>query len=662
MNTKSNTLSSPHDDYQILPDCHGMDGFYPLDRCLHELIEDRVRQSPDAPALRFAGQVLSYAEMNERANRCAHYLQSIGAGPDRIVAVLVDRSLEMVIALLAILKSGGAYLPLDPGYPGERLALLVADAGVGIVLTEQKYHDRLEDFAGTVLSLDSEWAYLEAESCANPGRRAGPDDLAYVIYTSGSTGKPKGCMLSHRAICNRLLWMQRHYRIAQMDRILQKTPYTFDVSVWELFLPLLSGASMVIARPEGHKDNRYLAELIRQQQVTVCHFVPSMLRFFLNQPEAAACTSLSRVFASGEALAYDLVVAFMQTLPAELHNLYGPTEAAVDVTYWACELRADQKVPIGRPISNIQIYVLDPELRQLPVGESGELYIGGVGLARGYLNRPELTQERFIENPFSGQAGAKLYKTGDKARYLDDGNIEYLGRLDFQVKLRGFRIELGEIEATLRNHEAVADAVVLVKDQELNDPKLVAYLVGKDEVLTAKQVRDFVKQSLPEYMVPNHVVFLPVMPVTRHGKADRDALPWPLADDNDAQPQKTALNKTTDGIVDQLLADAAEILGMRELNQHDDLFDAGATSFTLVRLVDKIHSRYGIAVPIEIFLNNPSVAALADFVGRQFKPGHPETANLPGFRNLEGFVPAYVGSHFVGSKTVCADDDTIADT
>ena len=452
MKIKNESISLQHDEYTKLQEWNNTKKKYPLDQCLHELVELQVTRNPEAEAISFGGEKLSYGELNARSNQCAHYLRDMGIGPNIMIGVLMERSIEMIVALLGILKSGGAYLPLDPCHPKERLNLILEDARGYIVLTQQKHEGRLKDFDGTTLNLDRRWSFVTKESKSNLENIAVVDDLAYVIYTSGSTGKPKGCMISHKAICNRLIWMKEHYEVTNQDRILQKTPYTFDVSVWELFLPLVSGACLVIAKPKGHQDNPYLVKTIRRERVTICHFVPSMLRFFLNQINVNECQSLCHVFTSGEALPFDLVTKFKKKLSSRLHNLYGPTEAAVDVTFWEAEEREDGVIPIGRPISNIQIYILDSELKQIPVGETGELYIGGLGLAKGYLNQPELTEKKFLKNPFSEEPDSKLYRTGDKAQYLPDGNIEFLGRIDFQVKLRGFRIELGEIETTLRKH------------------------------------------------------------------------------------------------------------------------------------------------------------------------------------------------------------------
>ncbi|WP_404941319.1 amino acid adenylation domain-containing protein [Pseudomonas danubii] len=582
---------------------------YPLDQCLQQLIEQQVQRSPDAVAVCFDDQTLSFCQLNRRANRLAHYLRELGIGPDSLVGVQMERSLELMVALLAILKAGGAYLPLDPGYPEERLALIIDDAAVSVVLTQQRFEHRLKAQAVEVICLDDPASEELHPSEDNPASINSPDDLAYVIYTSGSTGRPKGCMLPHKAICNRLLWMQRHYQVGPAERILQKTPFTFDVSVWELFLPLLSGACLVMARPEGHKDAHYLVQIIQAQQITICHFVPSMLRFFLKHPAVAQCRSLSQVFVSGEALTHDLLLQFCSRLDARLHNLYGPTEAAVDVTWWPAEPRPDQRVPIGRPIDNIQIHILDAESHPVPIGQTGELCIGGVGLARGYLNRPELTAEKFIRDPFCAQPDARLYRTGDEARFLDDGQIEVLGRFDSQVKLRGFRIELGEIENTLKSHPGISDAVVLVQDPGSEDPKLVAYVVAQG--LDKKTIRDFVKARLPEYMTPNRVQFVEQIPVTAHGKTDRQAL---LAADGSAPAGVRAPALEPQALSAWLQQYFIEALGIEALGVDDDLFDQGATSFTLVQAVHSIHQQYQVTLPVEVFLQQPTLAAVIAYI------------------------------------------------
>ena len=627
---------------------------YPLDRCLHEWVEEQVRSGPARPAVRFEGSELSYADLNKRANQCAWYLKQLGVERDHIVAIWMDRSPDMIVALLAVLKAGGVYLPIDPGWPGDRQHFVLEDAQASIVLTQHNYAAPLADFAGTVFCLDSQWSFLEGEAETDLADAAGsPDDLAYIIYTSGSTGKPKGCMIPHKAICNRLLWMQQEYRLTEQDNVLQKTPYTFDVSVWELFWPLIAGACLVVAKPGGHKSPPYLIETICKQQVTVCHFVPSMLRYFIRHSGVGQCRSLRDVFTSGEALSYDLLLEFRSALNCRLHNLYGPTEAAVDVTYWACEERVDGKVPIGRPISNICVRVLSEVLEELPFGEEGELFIGGVGLAKGYLNRPELTAEKFIDDPF--RPGGKLYRTGDRAAYLPDGTLDFLGRMDFQVKLRGNRIELQEIESALREHPAIADAVVAVKDNEHNDPKLVAYITSSGEAPEFKEVRQFCKSKLPEYMVPNRVVLLEEFPVSEHGKLDRAALPWQAADAREQEEddeEKQISRSLTSAVAEQagvsrerrLPSDAERKQALRriwegriahavcqlmeagEIGAGEDLFDRGATSMTIVQVVDGLEREHGVTVPVEVFLETPTIAGIADFIVSRTEAAADESA------------------------------------
>lgn len=482
---------------QLLVEWVGPTRVYSRSGTLPDLFEQQVRATPTSPALRVEGETLSYAALNERANRLAHLLRARHVGPDVIIGVCLERSVDMLVALLGILKAGAAYLPLDPTLPDERLAFMLHDSRVEIVVSRECYRDVLPGRSVSVIPLDGEAAQLSAYPIENPPRPHLDMAAAYVIYTSGSTGKPKGVLVPHRGIVNRLLWMQETYQLHPTDRILQKTPFSFDVSVWEFFWPLIQGACLVMARPEGHRDNSYLVRIIQAENITTLHFVPSMLRLFLQEPGVESCTSLRRVICSGEALPYSLAQQFCHTLPVELHNLYGPTEASVDVTSWQCAADHPRNcVPIGRPIANTQIYLLDEQLRLVPVGVPGELYIAGTGLARGYLNRPALTAERFIPNPFvTGSSAAvttpstsdRMYRTGDLARWLPDGSIEYLDRLDNQLKLRGFRIEPGEIEAVLEEHPAVQEAIVVLHGDIPGEKRLVAYVVPASGALTSHE-------------------------------------------------------------------------------------------------------------------------------------------------------------------------------
>ena len=437
---------------------------------LPALLEAQVERSPEAIALVFEESTLSYAELNAQANRLAHLLIGRGIGPENLVALALPRSIEMIVGLLGILKAGAAYLPLDPEYPVERLSYMLQDAQPACVLTTAQISERLPESVAQLL-LD----HPETASALARSRETNPSDAertqpltpynpAYVIYTSGSTGTPKGVIIAHGAIVNRLLWMQSAYKLQSDDRVLQKTPVGFDVSVWEFFWPLAHGATLVIAKPEGHKDPAYLSTLIRTKQLTTVHFVPSMLQAFLQEPSAGGCSGLRRVMCSGETLTADLQQRFLSTLDVPLHNLYGPTEAAVDVSFWRCQADAGSgPVPIGRPIWNTRVYVLDGSLQPVPVGVPGELYIAGAGLARGYLKRPGLSAERFVADPF-GAAGSRMYRTGDLVRWRAEGVLDFLGRADQQVKLRGFRIEPGEIEAALVRHPSVAQAAVIGRE------------------------------------------------------------------------------------------------------------------------------------------------------------------------------------------------------
>ncbi|MCC6177443.1 MAG: amino acid adenylation domain-containing protein, partial [Chloroflexi bacterium] len=488
---------------------------FPADATIPSLFEQQVARTPEAVAVDFEGQHLTYRDLDGRSTQLAHHLRTLGVGPDTLVGICAERSLELVVGLLGILKAGGAYVPLDPAYPSERLAFMLADAQVGVLLTQQDLVERLPPSQARIVCLDADWSTVAA--CPTTAVRSGVEarHLAYMIYTSGSTGQPKGALNTHRAIVNRLLWMQEVYGLNSHDRVLQKTPSSFDVSVWEFFWPLLNGARLVVARPEGHRDPSYLRSLIRAQGITTLHFVPSMLQAFLAEPELAACTSLRRIICSGEALSTQLRDrCFARLSDVELHNLYGPTEAAVDVTAWACQPDGHERtVPIGRPIANTRVYVLDPHGQPTPIGVPGELYIGGVQVGCGYLNRPQLTAERFVPDRFSTDPTARLYRTGDLVRWRADGVLEFLGRLDQQVKLRGFRIELGEIEATLGLHPSVAEAAVVVREDRADDPRLVAYLVPDRELPSALELRAFVAQRLPEYMLPAAFVTLDALPL-----------------------------------------------------------------------------------------------------------------------------------------------------
>jgi amino acid adenylation domain-containing protein len=591
------------------------------DGWIHQCIERQVRQRPDAPAVRFEGRTLTYRELNRRANQLAHRLIRAGVGRDVLVGVAMQRSLELVVALLAVVKAGGAYVPLDPEYPPARLEYMVGDAKVAVLLTQRGVRDVLPPVPADVLCVDELAAELAGELDHDPQVGLDGSDLAYVIYTSGSTGQPKGVMNVHAGIRNRLLWMQDAFGLDATDRVLQKTPFSFDVSVWEFFWPLMTGATLVVARPGGHRDAGYLAGLIRDEAVTTVHFVPSMLQAFLAEP-VERCTTLRRVICSGEALPRDLQDRFLARSGAQLHNLYGPTEAAIDVTHWVC--RSDDPpgpVPIGRPIANTQVYVLDRYLRPVPIGVAGELHLGGQNLARGYLNRDRLTAERFIPDPFDPTPGARLYRTGDLARLRADGAVEFLGRLDHQVKLRGYRIELGEIEAALAALPGVREAVVLAPELRPGDVRLVAYLtVEAGAVPDPAALAAALRRELPEYMVPAFFEVLDALPLTPNGKIDRKVLPEPAyARRESAAPFVAPL----DGLEDTIAGVWREVLGVERVGRDDNFFDLGGHSLLMAQLRTLLAERTGRELSIVELFQHPSVAALAEHLGRE--PRSPES-------------------------------------
>ncbi|MBV9789020.1 MAG: amino acid adenylation domain-containing protein, partial [Chloroflexi bacterium] len=557
------------------------------------------------------------------------------------------RSLELIVGLLGILKAGGCYVPLDPSYPVERLRFMLADAQAPVLLTTAALAAHVVPSASDqpnplhVLMLDRDAPTIAAQPTIAPTGSVAVDNLAYVIYTSGSTGTPKGTMNSHRGIVNRLLWMQQTFELGPHERMLHKTPYSFDVSVWELFAPLISGATLVVARPGGHHDPAYLADLIARERITLAHFVPSLLRLFLDEPNLDRLTTLRRVICSGEALTPDLQQRFFARVDAELHNLYGPTEAAVEVSAWQCQPDSRASgVPIGYPIANTQLYVLDAQLNPQPIGVAGELYIGGVQVGRGYHKRPALTGERFIPDPFSPSPGSRLYRTGDRARLRGDGAIEYLGRLDHQIKLRGNRVELGEIEAALAAHPAVHEAVVLVREDRPGDQRLVAYVVGEQKnkeqrnkeqgdygdstdtcslfsvLCSPQELRTFLKQRLPEYMLPGAWVFLDALPLTPNGKLDRAALP---AIDTRTHEHEYVAPETALEV--QLVRIWEAALQVQPVGVTDNFFERGGHSLLAVRLLAQIEKQLGQTLPLAMIFDRPTIRELATALYEMGWPG-----------------------------------------
>lgn len=572
---------------------------------VHRLIERQAWQQPLAPALVFGDEMLGYAELNSRANRLAHWLRGQGVGAETLVGVALERSTELVVALLAVMKAGGAYVPLDPEHPADRIAYMMEDSALALVLTSSGVLQHLPRRDGVrPVVLDA--IDLGNSPASDPAVPLAGESLAYVIYTSGSTGKPKGAANRHSALHNRLAWMQQAYGLGPGDTVLQKTPFSFDVSVWEFFWPLMYGARLAVAAPGDHRDPARLVELIRRHGVSTLHFVPSMLQAFLAQPDVETCTSLRRIVCSGEALPAEAQNEVFRRLPdAALYNLYGPTEAAIDVTHWTCRDDGRSQVAIGRPISGVQAHVLDASLNRVPPGAAGELYLGGAGLARGYAKRPGLTAERFVADPFDPSGGGRLYRTGDLVRWNREGQLDYLGRLDHQVKIRGLRIELGEIEAQLLAHPRVREAVVVVQ-QGAGGPRLSGYVslhVGPD--LAPAALREWLGRELPEYMVPTLLMTLERLPLNANGKIDRKALPQVQAADTGSFEAPMGSHET------MLAAVWSELLGARDIGRHAHFFDIGGHSLMAAQLVSRLRAAHGLRLPLREVFEHPVLHDMA---------------------------------------------------
>lgn len=593
---------------------------YPVDVCIHHLVEAQVERTPHTVAVLSETQQLTYQELNWRANQVAHYLKTLGVGTECLVGVYLDRSPDMIVSLLGILKAGAAYIPLDPAYPRERIAFVLEDARVSTILTHANLAETLADYSGHVVCLDSDSRTIAQHSRENVGCTAIASNLMYVIYTSGSTGRPKGVMITHAGICNQLHWRQSTFPLTAADRVLQNISFSFDPSVWQIFWPLSFGAQLVLPRPDGQKDIAYLVRLIAEHRITIIALVPSMLRVLLEEKNLnESCQSLKHIFCGGEALQRDLEESCFAHLHTDvaLHNVYGPTEASIDATFWTCkEGGSHLNAPIGRPISNAQAYILDHNLQVVPVGEPGELHIGGIGLARGYLNRPELTAEKFIPHPFDITPGARLYKTGDLARYLPDGNIEFLGRIDHQVKVRGFRIELGEIEAVLSQHPDLQQSIVTVREDRPGDKRLVAYsVVIEGTAPTVSDLRHFLADKLPDHMIPSTFVWLDALPLNPNGKVDRNALPPPKQD----RVVEVTPVAPQDLLERQLIEIWEQVLRIKPIGAQDNFFELGGSSLLALSALNLIEATLNWKLPLNIFVSAPTIKDLADHIRTENK-------------------------------------------
>ncbi|MGQ3482117.1 amino acid adenylation domain-containing protein, partial [Paenibacillus sp. TY11] len=615
-------LVTPEEQAQILGVWGETVVDYPQNQTLSTLFEEQAARTPDQAAVLFGAETLTYGELNERANRLARTLRAEGVEADQPVGILVQRSLEMIVGIYAILKAGGAYVPIDPEYPADRIRFMLEDSGARLVLTQSHLAEQASlSFDGKMLILDGKDIYHENGSNLEP--LAGPRHVAYVIYTSGSTGKPKGVMVEHHSVINRVLWMHDRYGLSEEDTILQKTAFTFDVSVWELFWWSIVGLKVSLLSVGGEKNPEDIMETIARDGVSTMHFVPAMLHAFLEYVEQqplkvvqAKLGTLKHVFASGEALPPQHVARFQRLVSgiagAKLINLYGPTEATVDVSYFDCEpTEAYAIIPIGKPIQNIRLYIVKEGTEQLqPIGVAGELCISGVGVARGYLNRPELTAEKFVADPFaSGEAGyERMYRTGDLARWMPDGNIEYLGRIDHQVKIRGYRIELGEVESQLQKVEFVREAVVIARADEAGQKQMVAYYVAGQNI-DVSELRSELGRKLPSYMVPSYFVQLERMPLSPNGKIDRKALPAPegnLQRGVDYTEPRTAPERA-------LVAVWQSVLGVKTIGILDNFFDLGGDSIKAIQIASRVFQT-GYKLDMKDLFQYPTVATLAPHI------------------------------------------------
>ncbi|MEG3973583.1 amino acid adenylation domain-containing protein [Microcoleus sp. herbarium8] len=612
-------LLSKNEVNQLLIEWNETRTDYPQNKCIHQLFEERAQQHPEAVALTFEGQHLTYRELNRKANQLARYLQKQGVGAEVLVGLCADRSIDLIVGMLAVLKAGGAYLPLDPSYPRDRLNLMLEDAGVKVLLIQDKLIENFRDFSNLVIKCDRDWEHIAKESTENLTNTVTADNLAYVIYTSGSTGKPKGVAVTHKSV-NRLVINTNYIKIEPSDKIAQASNASFDAATFEIWGALLNGAQLVGISTNITLSPHDLALELRQQGITVL-FLTTALFQQIARILPQAFNSLRCLLFGGEAVDIRWVKKVIKHAPTtQLIHVYGPTENTTFSAYYCVQdvPETATSIPIGRPIANTEIYLLDADLQPVAIGVAGQLYLGGDGLARGYLNRPDLTAAAFIPNPFSNKPGSSLYKTGDLGRYLTDGNIEFLGRIDDQVKIRGYRIELGEIEAALCQHPQVREAVVIVREDIPDDKHLVAYVVTegineKAEIhnLKSSELRQFLKQKLPGYMVPATYAVLESLPLTPNGKVDRRVLPQ--IDTNSEDITENYVAARTD-IEEVLCKIWAKVLGKQQVSIYDNFFELGGHSLLATQLISRIRDALQVELPVSNLFESPTVASLAKYI------------------------------------------------
>jgi amino acid adenylation domain-containing protein len=617
-------ILSEAEKYQLLVEWNDTKRNYPKDKCVHELFEEQAEKSPDAVAAVYEEQQLTYGELNRRANQLAHYLRERGVGPESLVGICAERSLEMVVGLLGILKAGGAYVPLDPLYPTERLVFMARDTQAAVVLAQEHLRDKLAGYEGRVVCLDADWGSIAGQPESNPPSGVRSEHLAYVIYTSGSTGTPKGALITHGNVSRLFAATRSWFQFSARDVWTLFHSYAFDFSVWELWGALLYGGKVVVVPYEISRSPQAFYQLLCKEGVTVLNQTPSAFRQLMGIEEGAQRgeeLSLRLVIFGGEALDVQGLRFWLQRRGdkrPQLVNMYGITETTVHVTYRPIamgDLAAAQRSPIGVPVGDLQVYLLDTHYNLVPVGVAGEMYVGGEGVARGYLNRAELSAERFVPHPFSDKPGARLYRTGDLARVLADGKLEFLGRVDHQVKIRGYRIELGEVEAVLGQHPEVREAVVVVREDEPGDKRLVAYIVGHGgSAPLLGELRGYLRGKLPEYMLPSTIVVLEALPLTQNGKVDRNALPDPNrlsseSDAGDAPPQSE---------LEQMIAAVwKELLKLDRVGVQSNFFDLGGHSILLAQAHAKLGEIIQREIPMIAMFQFPTISSLAGYLSQE---------------------------------------------
>ena len=614
-------IVSPKERENILVNWNNTFTEYESDKCIHQIFEKQVLKTPNAIALVSDKGEVSYNEFNNNVNSLANYILKLGIGKNERIGIFIERSTEMVTAIYAVLKAGGAYVPLDISNPWDRLEYIIEDSEIKVLITNQNLATKINSPTIKKIEIDSQWEEIKKESIENPVSEANENSVAYLIYTSGSTGKPKGVMIEHHSVINFINWRQRMYPLSEIDNSLLKTPITFDISVLELFWPLFYGAKLGVLASGSEKFPDQIIQTVSNFKVTFMQFVPSMLNVFLefvNEQSLQKLSSLKYVSTIGEALSPETVNKFNSTIyktnKTRLINTYGPTETTVEVSYYECTSdKPIEVVPIGKPMDNTGFYIVDEQNNITPIGVSGELLIGGAGIARGYFKRPELTAEKFIDNPFDKNLSTKVYRTGDLSRYLPDGNIEFLGRMDFQVKIRGYRIELGEIEVLMRKHPSVSDSVVVVKDYLGGEKAIIGYIVikeGENGDKIVEEVFSILRDSLPDYMVPTSILHLIGFPMLSNGKIDRKALPVP----DSISSSNTIISQPKSETEKEILEIWKETLNLSAISTSDNFFNIGGNSILLIQVATRVQKKYNIELEVVKLFEYPTISSFSSFL------------------------------------------------